>query len=284
MIEHLYRPSDDIILMFLPLLFGDQTRVAILELLIRERDGLSQRAIAARIGRSPSHVNNVIQAFAGLGILDQRHGRRVRLNEDASLFGPIMETLDRFAELQGQGRLLRTVIRAANDRFGQRYFVGGYLAATKAIQPIDFHSDRCDLYVKGLRRADETWKRPLDRLSPFQIHLHPAEMTAGHARNTDTIDDEPCWVATPEVGVVQCLQDPTFPRYGAFLLLIQALDEWSDERLMGLVLATEGGVWESRLGPLRELMDGDRTRLPGSLEDQEQEVMMEAIATVRGHG
>ena len=95
--------------MLLPLLFGDPTREATLRLLAREDAGLTQRAIAMRIGRSPSHVHKVIQAYQALGIVTIASDRRVRLDPESPLYAPTLETLARFDPLAGHARHLRVL-------------------------------------------------------------------------------------------------------------------------------------------------------------------------------
>ena len=269
-------------MVLLPLLFGDATRVAILRLLASEPQGLTQRTIAARLGRSPSHVNKVVQALAALGVVTSAAAHRICLDRTSPLYQPLVETLQRFAELESYGRHLRTVIRAANTRFGPRYFVGGYLAVTRILQPIDFHSDRCDLYVKGLAPRDSQWVRPLRGLCPYDVRLHATKRIKGLVEEGATIDDESCLVATPEAGLFQCLDDPSFPRYGAFLLLVQALQEWTGDVGSRLQPLAQGTRWDGSLGPLLDHIQGHRAEAPPTLSADERRELRNAIATVKG--
>lgn len=289
----------------LPLLFGDPTRVQVLRLLARNREGLTRLAIAKRLDRSPSHVAKVVEAFQALGVVAMKEDRRVFLNDDHPLHDPVTETLDRFEPFVGWGRLLRSVIRSANERFktsqeprDTRYYVGGYLAATRTLQPIDFQSNRCDLWVKDLRPRDHEWAKTLNRVSPYDVRLHEAHRMRGYVENENaTLDDEPCPVALPEVGAYQCLEDPEFPRYGGFLLLVQGIDEWAREgsgyQPARLKTMADQGAWKSRKTikehEMRQLIEfiesalqGQREKTPDFLTKVDQKELQNALNTVGG--
>lgn len=265
--------------MLLPLLFGDPTREAVLRLLAAQDAGLTQRAIALRIGRSPSHVHKVIQAFQALGVVTVAPDRRVHLDAESPLHAPIIETLERFAAMEGHAQHLRVLVRAANQRFGDRYFFGGYLAAIRTLQPIDFHSDRADLYVKGAAPRDQEWLRPLRQLVPHDVRLHATDRIGGLVEEGATLDDEPCPVATPEIGVMQCLADDSFPRYGAFLLLVQALDEWDGARDRLERAAVRAPSYDA-LPAVLDHLDGGTAA--STIPRSDLHALHQATATVRG--
>jgi hypothetical protein len=270
----------------LRLLFGDDTRIGVLRLLRDHPEGLTQRRLAERLGRAPSHINKVVQSFEAIGLTSMDRGRGVRLDPSSPLYDAVMETLQRFDRLNGIGAYLRTAIRAANDRFRDRYYVGGYVAATRVPQPIDFASDRLDLYVKRIAPADDTWLKGLRQLTPYDIRLHPIEAIKGYVEENATIDDEPCLVAYPEVGAMQCLIDETFPRYGALLLLVQGLDEWArgEEGYQPQQLETiaQGSRWEGpHIRRLIDFIEGRHPDPPEILTAKERKELQNAIETVR---
>lgn len=266
----------------LPHLFGDVTRLAILRLLQRAQAGVSQRELARKIGRDPAHVHRVLQSLDAVGIVDAHSDpRAITLVQDHPLYEPVTRTLDLFDRLELQTPLLRFVVRSANGRFGDRCFMGGYQAAAAVVQPIDFRSYRVDLYVKRPVAKDRQWSKELARVTAFDVRLHVAgrfdEIQQG------TLDGETCWMARPELGVVQCLTDADFPRYGAFLLLIQGIQEGAYQPDL-LERLTEG----TRYQPIiRNLVDRVR-RTSGldteSLDAKERKALEDALETVEGEG
>lgn len=267
--------------MILPLLFGNATRVRLLRSLAREDNGLSQRAIAAKIGRSPASVNEVIHELIAIGIVTIDKKRKVKLDKAHPLFGPLVETLDRFSSLEGYGKYLRKVIEASNDRFEDRYYVGGYLAATRTIQPIDFNSTRCDLYVKGLRPMDSEWVKGLRKLSPYDVRLHDIDRIKNQVVEHATLDDIPCLLARPEIGVIQCLEDPGFPRYGAILLLVQLIEDTVSVGEEDLEAAAQGTRWSPIMNRLVGFIKGLEKQPPPGLKPDELRELRNALDTVK---
>lgn len=286
--------------MLLPLLFGDDTRVGLLQFLARRPEGLSQRALAQKLGRSPSHVNKIVHEFEAAGVVQVKEDRRVRLDTESPLYDAVVDALYRFEELGAQGQLLRNVLRPAKERFGDRFYVGGYLAATLYLDPIDFTSNRCDLYVKGLLPKDMDWAKGLQKATVFDVRLHDTQHLGGFARSGtfstaregETLDEVPCLIAYPEVGALQCLSDESFPRYGAFLILVQGIAEWAQGggglQPARLKSGSVGGSWsgdkmEAIIGYIERALQTDvappADLLPDPVERRELE---NALNTVRG--
>ncbi len=266
----------------LPHLFGDITRLAILRLLERTRSGVSQRELARKIGRDPGHVHRVLQSLDAVGIVDAHSDpRAIVLVRDHPLHDPVTMTLDLFDRLELQTPLLRFVVRAAKGRFDDRFFIGGYQAAATVVQPIDFRSYRADLYVKRSAAKDRQWSKELARVTSFDVRLHAGgrfgEIQQG------AVDGEACWMARPELGVVQCLTDADFPRYGAFLLLVQGIQEGAYQPDI-LTKLTDGTRYQTIIHNIIERVQQTGELNTESLDALELKALEDALETVEGDG
>ena len=242
---------------YLPAVLGTPLKGRVLERLLRRGPG-TMTDLAADLEATRQQITKVVGELALLGVVREAVGKDrrttvVSIDEEHPFIEPLrVLAMDggTWYETPEAWQLLLA------RRYGQDWYVGGYAAIRRVMQPIDFEAPN----VLANVRAE---KGKLDVASALQrasgIHLQvrgvehiPPEVVPVQARGVNV------WFATPERGFVEAWKLKEIPLYGLMLCLVQGLHEAVLDPAELLDVAPA----ERMEGEVRTLLAAARERLP----------------------
>ena len=273
---------------YLPAVLGTPLKGRVVERLLR-RGPATLTQLAADLDASRQQVGTVVNELALLEVLKEEPGKDrrtvlVSLNEEH----PFIEPLRVLAVDGGtwyetpeawQGLLAR--------RYGQDWYVGGYAAIRRVMQPTDFEAPNV---LANLTRDEETLDitSVLERACGIQLQFRrigsiPPEVVPIQVQDVEV------WFATPERGFVEAWKIKEIPLYGLMLCLVQGLHDAVLDP--GALLAVAPS--ERMENEIRALLAAVRARLPARkpaapipparpLKAKEKEALELALNTVAG--
>jgi len=273
---------------YLPAVLGTPLKGRVLERLLRRGPG-TVTELAADLDATRQQITKVVAELALLGVVREKPGedRRttvVSIDEEH----PFVEPL-RVLAMDG-GTWYETpeawqVLLAR--RYGQDWYIGGYAAIRRVMQPIDFEAPNVLANVRAAEGKLDV-ASALQRASGIQLQVRriehiPPEVVAARARGVEV------WFATPERGFVEAWKLKEIPLYGLMLCLVQGLHEavLDPTKLMNVAPA------EGMQSEVPTLLAAARERLPlrelarplkatRALKPSEKQALEQAINTVVG--
>lgn len=273
---------------YLPAVLGTALKGRVLERLLR-RGPASIGQLALDVDATRQRVAAVVDELALLGVVrdepgEDRRERVVHANHEH----PFVEPL-RVLAVDGAAwyETPETWERLLAERLGHDWYVGGYAAVRRVMQPIDFESPsvllnvaeeepKADL-VQALERAAGI------RLRTRRIPHVPPEVVPLDRGGRDV------WYAAPDRGFVEAWALQEIPLYGLLLCLVQGLHDrvLHVERLLAIAPAerVEGDV-RALLAAVQERVPVPgprrRARTARALRPEERAALDLAINTVVG--
>lgn len=276
-------------------------RARVLERLLRRGPATLSR-IAADLDASRQNVSRAVDELAILQILKEAAGadRRatlVSVNEEHPFIEPLRVLAVDAATWFETPETWQSLLAR---RYGRDWYIGGYAAIRRVMQPTDFEAP--NVLVNLLEREE---KKPLASArrgrSSAPSPLGAIERAAGielRFRRVDRIppdvlpvrrDGIDVWFATPERGFLEAWKLKEIPLYGIFLCLVQGLHDGvlDPNRILAIAPAEDVesdarallAAARERL-PLRELKFPLRATRP--LKPAEKEAFEQALNTVVG--
>lgn len=273
---------------YLPAVLGTPLKGRVLERLLRRGAG-TVTELAADLDATRQQITKVVAELAFLGVVREQPGedRRttvVSIDEEH----PFVEPL-RVLAMDG-GTWYETpeawqVLLAR--RYGRDWYVGGYAAVRRVMQPIDFEAPNVLANVR-VEDGKLDIASALQRASQIQLQVRridhiPPEVVPTRARGVDV------WFATPERGFVEAWKLKEVPLYGLMLCFVQGLHDAVLDPVKLLKVAPA----ERMEGEVRTLLATARERLPlrelvrpvkavRALKANEKEAFEQALNTVVG--
>lgn len=271
----------------LPGLAGAPLRAKVLEHVLR-RGPATITDVARDLDASRQQVATVVDELALLGVLrvelgDDKRARVVRPDETF----PFLEALrilavDAAAWYETPHAWQRLLAR----HYGRDWYIGGYAAVRRVLQPIDFEAPNVLVNVVAPERGDV--RGALERAAGIQLQVREVKAIPPEVVK-EARDGFDVWFATPERGFVEAWRLKEIPLYGLFLCLVQGLHD-AALRPDELVKAAAGEKMEPEI---RALLNAAREHLPirelkkpfektRALKPNEQEALEAALNTVIG--
>lgn len=273
---------------YLPAILGTVLKGRLLERLLRRGPGTLSE-LAVDLDASRQQLAKVVAELALLGVVREEPGKDrrvtvVSIDEEHPFIEPL-----RVLAMDG-GAWFETpeawqVLLARH--YGRDWYVGGYAAIRRVMQPVDFEAPNVLANVRAeerrihiaaaLRRASNV------TLQVRRVETIPPEVVPVSTRGVEV------WFATPERGFVEAWKLKEIPLYGLMLCLVQGLHDGvlDPQKLLKVAPA------EKMDGEIRALLAAARERLPlrepakpakaaRALAPAEREALVLAVNTVVG--
>lgn len=275
---------------YLPAVFSSPLKGRVLERLLR-RGPATLTGLSRDLEASRQQVAAVVAELRLLGVVDEAPGetdrrtRLVRVNEGHPFVEPLrVLAVDGAAFFEAP----ETWQRLLSRRFGEAWYVGGYAAMRRVMQPIDFEDDHVLVNLVGPDEVDVP--AVLERAAGIRLRTRRVDHVPPQVVPVER-DGAVVWFATPERGFVEAWRLKEVPLYGLFLCLVQGLHEGAlDARKlldvapgerMGPEVRTLLAAVRERV-PLRGLEGDDVVQAARALTREEREALDHAFNTVVG--
>ncbi|MHB8584881.1 MAG: hypothetical protein ACYDDF_03475 [Thermoplasmatota archaeon] len=227
---------------YLAAAFGSLIKARVVDRLLR-RGPASIGELAADVGASRQHIAAVVSELALLGIVcDIPGGDRRERRVGADPQHPFLEPLRILASDGGAWyEEPATWQLLLAKHFGRDWYIGGYAAIRRVMQPVDFESPSVLANVlKGRERKGDV-RAVLRRASGVELTLReipriPPDVVPIDRSGTDV------WFASPNRGFVEALGAGEIDLYGLMLCFVQGLREEVLDPARLLAVAAEEGV------------------------------------------
>lgn len=172
-------------------------------------------------------------------------------------------------------------------RYGRDWYVGGYAAIRRVMQPIDFEAPNVLVNLRE-KEAKPQLASVLERAAGVEFRFRHVDRIPPEVLPVKR-DDVEVWFATPERGFIEAWKTKEIPLYGLLLCLVQGLhDAILDPKKLLAVAASENTESDARALlvaarerlPLRELKEPIRAARP--LKAAEKDALEQALNTVVG--
>lgn len=272
---------------YLPAVLGSPVKVRVVERLLR-RGPATIGEISRDIQASRQQVGVVVDELRFLGVLIEQPGedRRMRVvgaNEEHPFIEPL-----RILAVDAAGYYERPEAwqQLLSRQYGEDWYVGGYAAIRRVMQPIDFEDPHV---LVNLAQEADTLDVPaiLERAAGVKVQVRKVNHVPPEVLPV-AVGDRTIWFATPERGFVESWRLKEVPLYGLLLVLVQGLhDRVLDPGKLLAVAAAERAQAdiETLLAhvherhPLRDMTPPPARR---ALKAPEREALEHALNTVVG--
>lgn len=272
----------------LPALLGTPLKARVVERLLRGGPA-PLTDLAKDVEASRQQIRPVVAELVMLGILREvpTSDRRVRLlaiDEGHPFVEPLrVLAIDASAWYEAP-ETWQTLLA---QRFGEDWYVGGYQALRRVMQPIDFEAP--DALANVLKaRADDKGTTGLERAANIRLRIRPVDHIPPEVVPVERAGAT-VWFATPERGLVEAWQLHEIPLYGLFLCLVQGIHDGVLDPDVILRVADSDQVADARAAltavrariPMREPQT-PIARPARKLNREEQSALEQALNTVVG--
>lgn len=194
---------------------GTRTKVRLLHVIITSGPG-SRNGLATEIGGSKHGTYRQIEELIGAGVLTEE-GKKVRLDPEFPYLDDLTNLIlasDHYMNLIGD------VLHRLDILFGNRYYIGGFQAASRTITPIDYVSDTILIHIRDLTERDRTRIQAIENISDIEIiPMNLDRMPLCIIR--DRIHGMEVWTAPVERAQVEAFIHGDCTSYAAHLVLLQ---------------------------------------------------------------
>ncbi len=274
---------------YLLAVLGTPLKGRLLERLLR-RGPATHKELAEDLGASRQQVATVVAELHLLGVLVEapletdRRARLVSVNEQHPFIEPLrvlaIDAANHFARPETWQDLLAR-------HYGDNWYIGGYAAIRRVMQPIDFESGNV---LANLTEKPGNLDVPANMNRAAGIHLRTRSIphVPPEVIPVDR-DGGRVWFATPERGFVEAWKLQEIPLYGLFLCVAQDIHDGALDA--GEILAVAPS--EDMADEMQVILTAVHGRLgrddspavdraPRPLTPAEQEALDHAINTVVG--
>lgn len=275
-------------MVYLPAVLGTPLRARVLERLLR-RGPAAISQLATDLDASRQNVSRAVDELALLQILREAPGKDKRativsVNEEHPFIEPLrVLAVDGATWFETPEAWQRLIAR----RHGRDWYIGGYAAIRRVMQPTDLEAPNVLVNILGKEEKPQL-ASVLERAAGIELRFRHVERIPPEVLPIRR-DDIDVWFATPERGFIEAWKTKEIPLYGLFLCLVQGLhDAALDPKKLLAIAPSENAERDARTLlaaarerlHLRELKEPIRATRP--LKPAEKEALEQALNTVVG--
>lgn len=283
-------------------IFGNKTKVKIIEILVQFPDGLTRNKIAEYSSLHPNNIYDQIDDLVFLDILTI-NGKLYLLNPNYVLFESLKSFIQLFTDYSENFSF--HIVPFIHSKLKNQYYVTGYFAATRLITLIDYRENLLNIAI--LKPHYEYFNKKLSLLASIE-NISYQTLEAGKLSifsfeqdsipidvKIERFEESDIFLSSITRGIIDCFRLPGTSDYGKCLILLQneleglldysiLKEEYNSDTIPSNLLFVIHKLVDKHIGSFQQLKSFDKKTI--KIEEDKrvslQKALHEAISTVQG--